>query len=283
MIPITLDSILEGILDDEREWSPEENTSMDNNGTVLSSALSSEALSSPFSPDKNSEIGFVSEISRPTPNNGYISVNPRLLDVNYVSGRLDPTISCLNTKFSIDGNYSAPTPLFVSTSSNIESPLSSNSTESMSPIVDLRSPLSPTTSFDITFDSKTGIMTSDQIMKMGNADSNRDQYNLNSTSAHSPGDISSDFLKCSPSRSSLSSISSSSLALSPASFTKTSLPTNSKDMTGSSLSSIPCISIKTELPDSCSMDTMVRFLITYYFLLHSIQFYAFAIYSIMKQ
>ena len=259
MIPITLDSILEGILDDEREWTPEENNSMDNNGTILSSTLSSETPPSPFSPNKNSEVGLVSEMSQPTANNGYISVNPRLLDVNYVSSKLDPTISCLNTKFSIDGHYSAPTPLFVSTSSDTNSPLSSNSTESMSPLVDLRSPLSPTTSFNITFDSKTGIMTSDDIMRLRNVDSNRDQYNLNSTSAHSPSDISSDFLKCSSTRLSPSNISSSSLSLSPASFSKTSLPTNSKDMKGSSLSSIPCISIKTELPDSCSMDLMVRF------------------------
>ena len=281
MIPLTLDSILEGILDDEREWAPEENNSVDDDENGMESPLSSHSSTlSSLSPTAHTEVALPSLISQSHANENLVSVNPRLLTTNFGTTSLDAPTSCLNLNLSVVGDSFSTTPLvskqisgstlcltsplFVSTSSATNSPsYSSSSADSMSPLGDLKPDIASPTTYNLTLDSKTGLLSNKNIRTIEKLQlptiSSEELRNLNSISRNPIKDISTHFLKKSGNCESSANLSSTSLSLSPSEFGNSSLSsTDNRDMTTDNISGIPCISIKTELPDSCSMGIMVR-------------------------
>ena len=177
MIPLTLDSILEGILDDDRDWAPDGSNSTDNDGTGIDSPLS--PISPTLSPNAQDEVSLPLLISPLVGTDGLMSVNPRLLNSNFVSGTLDPSASCLNLNLTLEDPLVSPllhkqmtgsplcmsSPLFVSTSSTTNSPYSSSSTEPVSPMNDLKSDLPSPECYDLTLDSKTGILSNNRTFE----------------------------------------------------------------------------------------------------------------------
>ena len=282
MIPFTLDSILDGILDDEREWDPDEGNSFDNDGPGMESSNASTPSS--LSPNTHGEVSFSQFISDSTVNESLVSVNPRSLNTDFVSSTLDPSVSCLNLDLNMGGSMSYPkknkqlsdpqldikSPLFVPNSSANESPYSSTSAESISPFKDLKRNLSIRASVDSTLNSRAPptetikLLSTSRVQQLEKLDltpvfkHSGIQHTLNSTSTNNLKDISRTFLKNSSGSDCSEDISSQSLCLSPSTFDKTSLSPNSEEISTGVLSGIPCISIKTELPDSCSMGVMVR-------------------------
>ena len=280
MIPLTLDSILDGILEDEREWVTQENNSVDDDGNGMDSPLSSHSSTlSSLSPTTHAEVALPPLISQSNANENLVSVNPRLLTTNFGSTSLDSPTSCLNLNLNVVGDsFSSPSlvtkpnqaslcltsPLFVSTSSATNSPsYSSSSADSMSHLDDLKPHIASPTFYNLTLDSKTGLLSNQSIRKVEKLQlstiSSEQLCNLNSASRNAIKGMSSQFLNNSANSESSENLSSTSLSMSPPDFGTTSLSsTNNGEITTDNISGIPCISIKTELPDSCSMGIMVR-------------------------